>query len=147
MLKESSPEYSLEDWCWSWSSNTLTTWCKELTRWKRPWWERLKAGGEGDDRGWHGWMASLTQWTWVWASSGNWWWIGKPGLLQSMGLISQTWPNDWTELKANLDLESSSQDSQTVSPTTRGIWPIIAAMSPLFQSYANSCSFMMKCFT
>ena len=52
------------------SSNTLATWCKELTHWKRPWcWERLKAGGEGDDRGWAGWMASLTRWTWVWASS------------------------------------------------------------------------------
>ena len=52
------------DWCWGWSSNTLATWCKEPTHWKRPWcWERLKAGGEGDDKGWDGWMASLTQWT------------------------------------------------------------------------------------
>ena len=76
-----------KDWCWSWSSNTLTTWCKELTHWKRPWcWERLKAGGEGDDRGWDGWMASATQWTCVWASSESWWWTGKPGMLQSMGL-------------------------------------------------------------
>ena len=47
--------------------------------------ERLKAGGEGDDRGWDGWMASPTQWTWVWACSGSWWWTGKPGILQSMG--------------------------------------------------------------
>ena len=55
-----------KDWCWSWSSNTLATWCKELTYWKRPWcWERLKAREEGDDRGWDGWMASLTRWTWV----------------------------------------------------------------------------------
>ena len=54
--------------------------------WKTPWrWERLKAGGEGDDRGWDGWMASPTQWTWVWASSGHWWWTGKLGVLQSMG--------------------------------------------------------------
>ena len=53
-------------WCWSWSSFTLATWCEELTHWKRPWcWERLKAGGEGNDKGWHGWMASLTRWTWV----------------------------------------------------------------------------------
>ena len=53
---------------------------------KRPWsWERLKAGGEGDDRGWDGWRASPTRWTWVWASSGSWWWTGKPGVLQSMG--------------------------------------------------------------
>ena len=64
---------------WSRSFNTLATWYEELTHWKRPWyWERLKAGGEGDNRGWDGWMASRTQWTWVWASSGSWWWIGKP---------------------------------------------------------------------
>ena len=77
-----------------WNSNTLATWCKELTRLKRPWcWERLKAGGEGDDRGWDGWMASLTQWTWVWVSSGSWWWTGKPGVLQSIGLqrLSYNW--------------------------------------------------------
>ena len=86
------------DWCWSWSSNTLATWCEELTHWKRPWcWERLKAGGEGDDRGWDGWMASVTRWTWVWASSESWWWTGRPGMLQSMG--SQRVRHDWvTEL-------------------------------------------------
>ena len=55
-----------KDWWWSWNSNTLATWCKEPTHWKR-----LKAGGEGDDRGWDGWMASLTQWTWVWVNSAN----------------------------------------------------------------------------
>ena len=74
ILKEISPEYSLKDWCWSWSSNTLATWGEELTNWKIPWcWERLKAGGEGNDRGWDGWMASLTQWTLVWANSRSWW--------------------------------------------------------------------------
>ena len=84
ILKEISPS---KDWCWSWDSNTLVTWCKGLTHWKRPWsWERLKSGGEGDDRGWDGWMASLSRWTWVWESSGSWWWTGKPGVLQSMGL-------------------------------------------------------------
>ena len=63
-----------KDWCWSWSSNTLATWSKELTYLKKPWcWERLRAGGEGDDRGWDGWMASRTQWTGVWASSRSWW--------------------------------------------------------------------------
>ena len=66
------------------SSETLATYCQELTHWKRPWcWERLKAGGEGDNRGWDGWMASPTQWTWVWASSGRRWRTGKPGVLQS----------------------------------------------------------------
>ena len=81
-------------WCWSWNSNTLATWHEELTHWKRPWcWERLKTGGEGDDRGWDGWMASLTQWTWVWASSVSWWWTGKPCVLQSIGLqrVGQDW--------------------------------------------------------
>ena len=67
VLKEIGPEYSLKDWCWNWSYNTLATWWEELIQWKRPWcWKRLKAGGEGDDRGWDGWMASLTQWMWVW---------------------------------------------------------------------------------
>ena len=66
--------------------NTLATWCEELIHLKRPWcWERLKAGGEGDSRGWDGWMASLTQWTWVWVSSESWWWTGKPGMLQFTG--------------------------------------------------------------
>ena len=59
-------------WCWSWNSDTLATWCRELTRLKRPWcWQRLRAGGEGDNRGWAGWMASLTQWTWAWVDSGD----------------------------------------------------------------------------
>ena len=76
----------------------LATWCKELTHLKRPWcWERLKAGGEGDDRGWDDWMASPTQWTWVWVNSGSRWWTGRPGMLQSMG--SQRVEHDWaTEL-------------------------------------------------
>ena len=60
-----------KDWCWSWTSNTLATWCKEPTHWKRPWcWERLRARGEGDNREWDGWMASPTQWTWVWVTLG-----------------------------------------------------------------------------
>ena len=59
-----------KDWCWSWSSSTLATWCEELTHWKRPWcWERLRAIGKEGNRGWDGWMASLSQWTWVWANS------------------------------------------------------------------------------
>ena len=71
---------------WSWNSNTLATWCKEPTHWKRPWcWERLKVGREGDDRGWDGWMAPPTWWIWVWVNSGSWWWTGRPGMLQSMG--------------------------------------------------------------
>ena len=101
ILNEISPEYSLEYWCWSWNSNTLATWCEELTHWKRLWcWEGLKAGGEGDDRGWDGWMASPTQWSWVWVSSRSLWWTGKPGMLQSMGSqrVGHVWATDlnWT---------------------------------------------------
>ena len=68
---------------------------------ERPWcWERLKAGGEGDDRGWDGWTASQTRCTHVWASSGSWWWTGKPGVLWSLLLQRWTWLSDWTELIA-----------------------------------------------
>ena len=62
-----------KDWCSSWNSKTLATWCEELTHLKRPWcWERLRAGGHGDDRRWDGWMASPTQWSWVWVNSSSW---------------------------------------------------------------------------
>ena len=79
-------------------TNTLATSWEELTHWKRLWcWEQLRAGGEGDDRGWDGWMASLTRWTWVWVNSGHWWWTGRPGVLRFMG--SQRVGHDWgTEL-------------------------------------------------
>ena len=88
-----------KDWCWSWHSKTLATWCKGLTHLKRPWfWERLKAGGEGDDRGWDGWMASLTQWTWVWVDSSSWWWTGRAGML--VHGVAKSWIrlSDWTEI-------------------------------------------------
>ena len=72
----------------------MATWCEELTHSKRPWcWARLKSGGEGDNRGLDGWMASLIRWTWVWAGSRSWWWTGKAGVLQSMG--SQRVRHDW----------------------------------------------------
>ena len=72
-------------------------WCEELTYLKRPWcWERLRAGGEGNERG-RGWMASLTRWTWVWVDSGSCRWTGRPGM---PGVAkSQTQLSDWTELR------------------------------------------------
>ena len=74
-----------KDWCWSWNSNILATWIEELTHWKRPWcWERLRAGGKVDDKGWDGWMASPIRWTWVWVNSGSCWWTGSPGVLWFM---------------------------------------------------------------
>jgi len=102
ILKEINSEYFLEGLMLKLKFNTLATWCEERIHWKRPWcWERLKAGGEGDDRGWDGWMASPTRWTWVWVSSGSWWWTGRPGVLQSMGSQSQTRLSNWTELNWN----------------------------------------------
>ena len=94
ILKEISPEYSLEGPMLKlklqyfghlmWRTNSL----------ERPWcWERLKAGGKGNNRGWDGWRASLTRWTWVWASSESWWWTGKPRVLQLVG--SQGVGHDW----------------------------------------------------
>ena len=84
--RRSALGFLCREWCWSWNSSTLATSCKELTHWKRLWcWEGLGAG-EGDDRGWDGWMASLTRWTWVWVNSGSWGWTGRPGVLQFMGL-------------------------------------------------------------
>ena len=108
VLKEIGPEYSLEGLMLKLKLQYLATWCAKwpsqmaisnghLTHLKRPWcWERLKAGGEGDDRGWDGWMVPPTQWTWVWVNSGSWWWTGRPGMLQSMGL-QRVW-HYWVEL-------------------------------------------------
>ena len=91
-----------KEWCWSWNPNPLAIWFEELTHLKRPWcWERLKAG-EGDDRGWDGWMASLTQRTWVWANSRSWRWTGRPGVLQFMQ--SQRIRHYWA-FKLNWDKE------------------------------------------
>ena len=90
-----------KDW-WSWNSNALATWCKELTYLRRSWCrERLRAGGEGDNRGWDDWMASLTRWTWVWVNSGSWWWTGRPGMLRFMGRKEShtTERLNWTEGK------------------------------------------------
>ena len=105
-----------KDWCWSWNSNTLATWCEELTHLKRPWcWKRLRAGGEGDYEGWDDWMASLTQWTWVWVNFGSWWWTGRPGVLHSMG--SQRVGHNWvTELNWSFPREPQIPFSQTRTP-------------------------------
>ena len=159
ILKEISPEYSLEGLNWSWNSNTLVTWFEELTYWKRLWcWEWLKVGGEGDSRGWDGWMASLTQWTWVWAGSRSWWWTGKPGVLQSMR--SQEVGLEWvtelngTELSAELDCFCLKvlldlplykvdsiylEDSQTaITQMVMWVaWPRLPCLLPLLSQFAG----------
>ena len=98
ILKEISPEYSLEGVMLKLKLQYFGHLMRRTDSLKRPWcWERLKVGGEGDDRGWDGWMASRTGWTWVWASSRSWWWTGKPGMQHCLGL--QRVGHDWvTEL-------------------------------------------------
>ena len=100
ILKEISPGCSLEGLMLKLKLRYFghLMWSEVLTHWKRPWcWEGLGAGGEGDYRGWDGWMASPTRWTWVWVNSGSWWWTGRPGVLQFMRL--QRVGHDWvTEL-------------------------------------------------
>ena len=109
--KEIQPVHSEGDQSWDFfgkndaKAETPVLWpsCEELTHWKRLWcWEGLGARGEGDDRGWDGWMASLTRWTWVWVNSGSWWWTGRPGVLRFMGLqrVRHDWATDllWSDV-------------------------------------------------
>ena len=111
ILKEISPGCSLE---WLMLKRKLQYFGYLMRRadslLKRPWcWERLKAGGEGDNRGWDGWMASPTQWTWVWVNSGSWWWTGRLGMLQFMELqrVRHDWVTElnWTELNKDGDTD------------------------------------------
>ena len=95
ILMEITPEYSLEGLMLKLKLQNFGQLMRR-THLKRLWcWERFKMGGEGDNRGWDGWMPSLTQCTWVWVNSGSWQWTGRPGMMHSMG--SQRLSN-WTEL-------------------------------------------------
>ena len=87
-----------KDWCWSWNSYTLATWCEELTHWKRPrCWERLKAGREGDDRGWDGWITDLMDMSLSTlrelVMDRKAWYAAVHGVAKSW-----TWLSDWTKL-------------------------------------------------
>ena len=104
-------------------SSTLATSCEELTNWKWLWcWEGLGAeGGEGDNRGWDGWKASLTRCTWVWVNSGSWWWTGRPGVLRFMG--SQRVGHDWvTELNWRHFWRHVSEVNLSVLPWDSWAW-------------------------
>ena len=99
--KEAQPVHPKGDQSWVFIGR-IDVWPPDVKSWlKRPWWwERLRAGREGDDRGWDGWMASPIRWTWIWINSGSWWWTGRPGVLQSMG--SQRVRHNWvTELHSS----------------------------------------------
>ena len=102
VLKEINPEYSLEGLMLKLTLQYFGHLMWRTDSLEKPWcWERWKVGGEGDDRGWDGWMASPSQWTWVWVCSGSWWWTGRPVMMRSMGL--QRVRHDWaTELRAFL---------------------------------------------
>ena len=123
ILKEISPKYSLEGLMLKlklqyfgnlmWRTDSLE---------KKPWcWERLKAGGEGDDRGWDAWMASLTWWTWVWSSSRKWWRTRKPGMLQSMG-FQRVRPNWETELHKEHPRTALKQNQHKRSALITRLW-------------------------
>ena len=112
-------------------SNTLATSCEELTHWKRLWcWEGLWAGGDVDNRGWDGWMASPTWWMWVWVNSWSWWWTGSPGVLQFMGSQSDTTEQqNWTEpnpgKRRSLDSTPYFEFSKEAVLITRGsVWSL-----------------------
>ena len=130
--KRSALGFLWKEWCWSWNSSTLATSCEELTHWKRLWhWEGLGAGGEGDDRGWDGWMASLTRWTWVWVNSGSWWWTGRPGVLRFMG--SQRVRHGWAT-----DLIWSDE---SYSSSSKGFLPTVVDIMVIWIKFAHSGPF------
>ena len=113
----------------------LWTWCEELTHLKRPWcWEKWKAGGEGDNRGWDSWMTSSTWWTWVWVSSGSWWWTVRPGVLQSMGLqrvrhdwaTELNWWQNYSHLSKRLQIRNNTRN--WLKAEMRGTKPIFCAL-------------------
>ena len=112
----------IQYWCWRWSSNMLATWCQEWAQWKRPWcWERLKAKREAGGRGWNGLIASLTQWTWIWANSGRWWRTEEPSMLQSMGL-QRAGHNLATERQVHFNPHFKYVYGICVCLTTQGRW-------------------------
>ena len=134
ILKEISPECSLEGLCWNWNSNALATWCKELTHLKRPHcWERLKVGGEGNDRGWDGWMASPTQWTWVRVNSGmdrEAWCSAVYGVAKSRTRLS-----DWTELNW-VEVVNTRCNFINFVKGNKGYW-VVALRGILFQPWGT----------
>ena len=133
-----SPGCSLEGMMLKLQLNTLATSCEELTHWKWPWcWEGLGAGREGDDRGWDGWMASLTQRTWVWVGSRSWWWTGRPGVLWFMG--SQRVGHDWA---TELNWFTKRKDLSSLSLWTR--WMYVNLIIKARREIQNKTLFLLQ---
>ena len=129
-----------KDWSWSWSSNTLATWYEELTHWKRPWcWERLKVGGEGDNRGWDDWMALLTRWMSLskfqeMMSDRETWHAAVHGVVKS-----QTQLGNWT---ANPEPYATSWSPHPLCQSLTGC--LFYSALPLYSSKATLVSFMIN---
>ena len=124
ILKETSPGCSLEGLMLKLKLQYFGHLMRRADSFERPWcWERLRAGGDGDDRGWDGWMASPTQWTWVWVNSGNWWWTGRPSMLRFMG--SQRVRHDWaTELNwKSLQMVTTAMKLKDACSLEEKLWP------------------------
>ena len=129
ILKEISPGCSLEGMMLKLKFQYFDHLRRRLTHWKRlRCWEGLGAGGEGEDRGWDGCMASPTWWTWIWVTSGSWWWTVRPGVLQFMGLQrvghDRATEMNWNELKAYLPLSLclSFLHTHTHTPYPTRLW-------------------------
>ena len=123
ILKEISPEYSLEGLMLKLKLQYFGHLMQRTDSLETPWcWKKWTAEGEGDDTGWDGWMASLTQRTWVWTSFGSWWWTGKPGMLQSMGLQSQIQLSNWAELN-NYKIKDFCFKSYATDKFNKKLWP------------------------
>ena len=138
-----------KDWGWSWNSNTLATWSEELTHLKRSWCgQSLRAGGEGDDRGWDGWMASPTQRTWVWENSESWWWteachaavygvtksrtwLTELNIPESNPFIGQKQVSSLREMDLRTDISSSLWINMVVKRQRLGDWSTCFLLSSL----------------
>ena len=127
ILKEISPEYYWKDWCWSWNSNILATWCEELTHWKRPWcWKDWRQEEKGTRMSWLDGITDLTDMKQ--ASSENWWWTGKPCMLQSIGL--QRVRHNWVT-KLNWHSRCPSRVLQSISIFSERKWSHLVVSSSL----------------
>ena len=123
-----------------WSSNILFIWCEQTTYWKSPWcWERSRAEGEEDLRGWDGCTASPMQWIWTWANSGRWWGTGMPCVLQSMVEKSWTQLGDWTRTKLGILYTSERLIEKQVGEFTQEMIEHIGQILDSLEKMTNHC--------